>query len=303
MSQARSRKDLGFYLVMIAPAVLLMAGVIALPILLSVAYGFTDYGIKPDAVVHFIGLDHYLRIFQDPVFWQAFWNNMFVVAVSVFLQIPVAFVIAFVLYRSMVKGSGFFQSMVFLPNFLSTIVVGMLFHQIFNQNGPASQLVQWITGDLSAQANLFARPETAMIPIGIALIWMYAGFYMITFLANMQKIDAGIIEAARIDGASEAQIFLKIVAPILSGTLFLNCILAIAGSLKGFDLIYAMTGGGPGNNTIVLPIYMYNYAFRMNADDSYSYGSAISNVIVALSIGLILISNWVSKKTGSGEAS
>jgi len=302
MSQSPRRRDLGFYLFMIAPTVLLFLGIITYPIVLSVIYGFTDFGIKPDAPVSCIGLSHYLRIFQDPVFWQAFWNNMFVVAVSVFVQIPIAFILAYVLYRQMVKGTGFFQSMVFLPNFISTIVVGMLFSQIFKQDGPASLLVQMFTGDPSAQANLFVHPETAMIPIGIALIWMYAGFYMITFLANLQKLDPGIVEAARIDGASEIQIFLRVVAPMLSGTLFLNCILAIAGSLKGFDLIYAMTGGGPGNNTIVLPIYMYNYAFRMNATDSYSYGSAISNVIVALSVVLILISNFVAKKTGNGEA-
>ena len=82
----------------------------------------------------------------------------------------------------------------------------------------------------------FLDRETAMIPIAIALLWVYTGYFMLVFLANMQKMDKGILEAASIDGANEFNIFLKIMVPSLAGVILINCILAIAGSLKGFDV-------------------------------------------------------------------
>src|SRR4030043_38403 len=105
--------------------------------------------------------------------------------------------------RKLVRAGIFYQSMVFFPNFLSTIVIGTLWKRLFQADGPVARLLQLLSGDPSAQFDLMLRAETVMYPIGFALIWMYTGLYMIVFLANMQKIDANMIEAAKIDGATE----------------------------------------------------------------------------------------------------
>jgi raffinose/stachyose/melibiose transport system permease protein len=171
----------------------------------------------------------------------------------------------------MVRGQGFFQSMVFLPNFVSTVIVGIIWRLMIAPDGPLTQIVQLVTNNPGAH---------------------------IDWLEN---------EATSIDGASEFQIFFKIMVPMLSGIIVVNCILAIAGSLKGFDLIWAIAGNQGGlkmQNTMVLPVYQYNNAFSTSADPdtAMSFGSAISNVIVLISVSLIVVANWAGRKFKAGEA-
>ncbi len=299
----RDRRALGIYLGMIAPGVLIYLFIVAYPVVYSLWLSFTNFNPNRGGEWQFVGALQYKTMLTDPMFWHSFRNNMIVVAVSVFGQIPAAFILAYILYRNKVKGGPFFQSMVFLPQFLSTIVIGILWKRMFTADGPVSRLIQIVSGDPTAQFDLMLKADTVMFPIGFALIWMYTGFYMIIFLANLQKMNKSMIEAAKIDGASEPQIFVRVILPLLSGTILVSTILAIAGSLRGFDLIFAMTTQGlQRNNAMVLPIYMYQTAFQDYRNDMrYAYGSAISNAIVVISIALILLSNWVGKKFNTEE--
>jgi raffinose/stachyose/melibiose transport system permease protein len=237
-------------------------------------------------------------MFSDPNFFHALKNNLIVVAVSVFGQIPIGFVLAYILYRKMVRASGFFQTIVFLPHFLSTIVIGILWKRMFQADGPVSRFIQLVSGDPGAQFEMMLHANTVMIPIGFALIWIYTGLYMIIFLANLQKINDNLIEVAKIDGATETQIFFKIIVPLLSGTILVSTILAIAGSLRGFDLIFSITTQGlQRNNAMVLPIFMYQTAFQNYTNPMrFAYGAAISNMIVLISLALIGVSKLISKK-------
>lgn len=288
---------------MVLPGMIVYLLIIAYPIIHAIWLSFTDYNPNRGGEWNFIGLMHYAKMMQDPMFWHAFRNNMVVVAVSVFGQIPIGFMLAYLLYRKKVKAQSFFQSMVFLPHFLSMIVIGLLWRRLFMADGPAAQFIQMVTGDPSAQFTMMLRPGAVMVPIGVALIWVYTGFYMIIFLANLQKIESTMIEAAMIDGATETQTFTKIIVPQLSGTILVTAVLAIAGSLKGFELIFSMTTQGlQRNNAMVLPIYMYQTAFQDYTNPvRFAYGSAISNAIVVISILLILFSNFLSKKVNAGE--
>jgi raffinose/stachyose/melibiose transport system permease protein len=242
-------------------------------------------------------------MFRDPNFWHSLKNNMIVVAVSAFGQIPIGFALAYILYRRLVRARSFFQSMVFLPQFLSPIVIGILYRKLVGADGPVSTLMQLVSGNPDRQFMMMLKSETVMIPIAFALLWMYTGFYMIIFLANLQKIDTNIIEAAKIDGANEPQIFGRVIVPILSGTILVSTILAIAGSLRGFDLIFAITTQGlQRNNAMVLPIFMYQTAFQDYSNPMrFAFGSAISNAIVLISVVLIMASNAIGKYFKAGE--
>ena len=288
---------------MVGPGLAIFLFIIAYPIVYSVWLSFTDFNPNRGGAWNLVGFLQYKTMLTDPNFWHSLRNNMIVVAVSVFGQIPIGFVLAYILYRKMVKAQFFFQSMVFLPQFLSTIVIGILWKRLFQADGPISRLIQIFSGDPGAQFDLMLRSETVMYPIAFALIWMYTGFYMVIFLANLQKIDTGMIEAAQIDGATERQIFLKVIVPLLSGTIAVSTVLAIAGSLRGFDLIFALTTQGlQRNNAMVLSIFMYQTAFQdFNNPSRFAYGSAISNAIVVISIGLIMLSNFIGKKLSAGE--
>jgi raffinose/stachyose/melibiose transport system permease protein len=283
---------------MVGPAVAVLLLILAYPVCSSIFISFTDFNPVITRHIHFTGLENYAAMFRDPDFWRAFRNNMIVVLVSIGGQIPAGFLLAYILYRKMVRAAHFFQAMVFLPNFLSTIVIGILWRRIFLANGPVSRLMQIITGDPAQQFTMMLYPEKIMIPISFALIWLYTGFFMIIFLANLQKIDQGLIEAAQIDGAGEMQIFIHIIVPMLSGVILVNAIMAIAGSLKGFDLIFSMTTQGvQRDNAMVLPVYMYQKAFQDRSDDMrFAYSAAISNVIVAISLLIILITKLVGRK-------
>ncbi len=294
----RDQRALLIYLGMVAPALIIYLFIVAYPVFYSIVLSFSDFNPNRGGDWNFVGLLQYKTMLADPNFWHALKNNLIVVAVSVFGQIPIGFVLAYILYRKLVKGRNFFQTIVFLPHFLSTIVIGIMWKRLFQADGPVSGIIQLITGDPRAQFEMMLYRETVMIPVGFALIWIYTGLYMIIFLANLQKIDENLLEAAKIDGATEPQIFLKIIVPILSGTILISTILAIAGSLRGFDLIFSITTQGlQRSNAMVLPIFMYQTAFQNYSNEMrFAYGAAISNAIVIVSLILILASRMVSRK-------
>ncbi|MBN1411238.1 MAG: sugar ABC transporter permease [Spirochaetales bacterium] len=287
--------NLIIYILMLTPGLLCYLAVIAFPVVFSFVLGFTHYDLFHPEDTKFVGLGNYFTMFADPLFWRALSNNVFVILVSVFGQIPLGTIMAYILFRKMVRFRGFFQSMVFLPITISTIVVGILWKHIFSPHGLGAFLLKQLTHNPDAMFTFAVEPQTAMLPIGFVLIWLYTGFYMLVILANLQKLGDEIIEAAQIDGATEFQIFLRIIVPNLSGVIKVLSILAIAGSLKGFDLIWAMTGGGPANYTMVLPIYMYKYAFYTHHTDAYSFGSAIATFIVAVCIAIIVVVEFIGK--------
>lgn len=296
MKNNRMRGDLLFYIAMIAPAFILFLGIIAGPILASLGIAFTDFDYRPNQTVDFIGFDNFIKIFTDDVFWLAFKNNMLVVALSVFGQIPLGLLLAYFLFRGMVKAPNFFQAMVFFPQVISTVVIGKIFKSFFDIRGAATGLVRLITDDPSFSFRWFIVPSQAMIPILIGMLLIYTGYFMLLFLASMQKLDGGIVEAASIDGANELQVFSQIITPALSGIIVVNAIQAIAGSLKSFDLIFAMApndGRGMAEANMVLATYMYHKGFKAR---KMAFGAAVSVIIVFISIVMIYIASWLGKK-------
>jgi len=279
-------------MIFVLPALSIYLAVIAFPIISSVGLSFTDYNIYRNLAI-WIGLANYIKIFKDPVFWFSMKNNFFVIFVSVFGQIPLGFTLAYFIYRRLVKRGGFFQSMVFLPTVISTIIIGILWSKMFSPIGVVPRIIQVITNNPDYSMTIMNNKSLAMIPIGFVLLWMYTGTYLIIFLANLQNIDPNIIEAAQIDGATESQILIKIIVPQLYGVLVVTMILAISGSLRSFDLIFAMTGGGPAYYTNLLSIYMYNQSFIFH---NYGVGSAVSTVMVVLSIVLVILIRFARKK-------
>lgn len=291
-------KRVSTYMIFVLPALAIYLAVIAFPIISSVGLSFTDYNIYKNLAV-WTGLANYIKIFKDPVFWFSMKNNFFVIFVSVFGQIPLGFTLAYLIYRRLVKRGGFFQAMVFLPTVISTIIIGILWSKMFSPIGVVPRIIQFITNNPDYSMTIMTNKNLAMIPIGFVLLWMYTGTYLIIFLANLQNIDPDIIEAAQIDGATDGQIFRKIIVPQLYGVLVLTSILAISGSLRSFDLIFAMTGGGPAYYTNLLSIYMYNQSFIFH---NYGVGSAVSTVMVVLSIVLVFLIRLARRKIDIMEA-
>lgn len=276
------------YAVLVGPGVLIYGAIAIFPILVSLVISFTQW--SGFGVPKLAGLANYVTMFKDGVFLHALRNNALIVGISVFGQIPFGFILAYVLYRRMVKFENFFETMIFLPITISAIVVAILWNRIFSPVGIYTGLIRNITHDPQYIMMIFQNKTWAIFPVLIVILWMYTGLYMIIFLANLQKISRSVIEAAIIDGAREGQILGRIILPSMTGVIFTTAVLAISGSLKSFDLIWAMTAGGPAHYTEVLAIYMYNNTFQYY---KYGYGSAISIVMVLLSVGLITVAQNV----------
>lgn len=283
-----NKQKLVSYYTLLLPALIVYVGILIFPICMSAGLSLTKW--SNFQLKGFAGFRNYLGIFQDPAFYRALWNNTQIMLVSVLGQIPLGIVLAYVLFRKFVRGVKFFEMMIFLPITISSVVVALLWNRIFSPVGVYTALVRTATGNPDYVVTITENPAFAMVPILVVLLWMHTSLYMVMFLANMQRIPLSSLEAAKIDGAKEGTILWNIVLPALSNVIFTSSILAISGSLKSFDLIFAMTGGGPVDYTNVMSIYLYKHTFTYS---NYGYGSAISIVIVVLSVGLISLGRYV----------
>ncbi|HNT60211.1 MAG TPA: sugar ABC transporter permease [Rectinema sp.] len=284
MVNARSKRR--SYLSFVLPAFIIYATIMVFPLVFTLGLSFTKW--KGYGPIEFVGLRNYVRLLSDPVFHIGLRNNILIVLISVFGQIPLGFLLAYMLHRRMVKGAKLFEIMIFLPITISSVIVAQLWNRVFAPVGILPTIIRQITGNQDYIMKIFESKDFAFVPIMFVLLWQHTSLYMVIFLANLQRIPESIIEAAKIEGANEGTIFLKIIAPILAPVAFINSILAISGSFKSFDLIYSMTGGGPAHFTEVMAVYMYNTTFVFQ---NYGYGSAISIVIILF----IVLAIWLTK--------
>ncbi|WP_277680230.1 carbohydrate ABC transporter permease, partial [Gracilibacillus dipsosauri] len=191
--------------------------------------------------------------------------------------------IALLLNRK-IKGLKLFRTIGFLPVVLSTVVISITWSLIYNsENGLINELLRTIGLDFLAQ-NWLGDSKWSMIAVLVTVIWQFVGLYLIIFLAALQNVPEEVLEAARIDGASEWKTTWSITIPMIWDTIIVAVILCISGSLKTFDLIYVMTNGGPAHSTDVMALYMFNETFNQL---QYGYGSAVSVIIFFFSLILI----------------
>jgi len=281
------------YIILVAPALFLYLFVMAFPAIFSIVISLSNFRggkIFSSGSMTFAGFKAYFDIFKDPYFFMALKNNIYIVLISVFGQIPLGFFLAYILSRGLIKETDFFQTMIYLPNVIAAVIIGILSKRFFLSSNSVLLEIQRFFNPAAE----YLPGKNAMLPILIVILWMYTGMYVLIFLANMQKIDISIIEASKIDGANEMQTLRYIVLPALSGVIVTCAILAISGSLKSFDLIFVMTEGGPAYSTSVLSIYMYMKAFR--GAPNYPVANAISTIMIVICFILIGITRLAEKR-------
>lgn len=279
------------YLSFVLPAFIIYMSIMVFPMVFSFALSFTKW--KGYGPMEFVGLQNYIKMFSDPVFRIGLRNNILIVLISVFGQIPLGLLLAYMLHRRMVRGSKQYEMLIFLPITISSVIVAQLWNRVFSPVGILPTIVRQITGNSEYIMTIFENKTLAFVPIMFVLLWQHTSLYMVIFLANLQRVPDSVIEAAQMEGAGEGIIFRKIIVPILAPVAFVNSILAISGSFKSFDLIYSMTGGGPAHYTEVMAVYMYNTTFVFQ---NYGYGSAISIVIVLFIVAAIMITKAVTNR-------
>jgi len=273
----KKRKQTLLITILVAPAVILFTYLVVFPVFQAAFFSFFKWnGLGPLSQDKFRGLDNFVNLFQDPVFINAIRNNIIVVALSLVIEIPLALYVAFLINNKKFKGAVFFRTFFFLPYVLSEVITGLLWQFIYNpQYGFIKALYTAFAPDSPVPAFL-ADPKTVLGAIMVALVWKYFGFHMSILIAGLQDIPEDVREAAKVDGASEMQTTWKIVIPMLKPTLFISVFFSIVGSLQVFDVVWAMSRGGPVNASETMVTYLYTYGMkRMNI----GYGSAVAIVI------------------------
>ncbi len=226
--------------------------------------------------ITFAGLYNYKRLLVDPNFKEVLGNTFLFLIVQVPIMLLLAILLAVLLNKKDLKFKSFFRTAIFLPCATSLVSYAIVFRALFAENGFINYLLSSL-GFISENINWLGNTGTARLVIILALIWRWTGYNMIFFLSGLQNINPSVYEAAKIDGASEWKTFWKITVPLLRPMLLLTAIMSTTGTLQLFDESVNLTKGGPGNTTMTISYYIYN--FINGGVPNFTYSAAISYVV------------------------
>jgi raffinose/stachyose/melibiose transport system permease protein len=274
------------------PALVLVTAIVYFGIGANLVFSTWDWnGISPNPGS--VGFDNYLKMFADPVFWQAIRNTLIFSIIVVFAQMLLGLVLALAV-RVRVVGRNLLRTMIFVPVVLSGAVVATSFRQLLAPAGPINQLLETL-GIISQPIAWLANPSTALLVLAAVNIWQFTGYSFVIYDAAIGQIDPHLIEAATVDGATILQLTRYVISPLLTGTHLILIVLGFIGGFKTFELVFLTTGGGPGTSTEFLSTYIYRQGItQFHA----GYGAALS---IALAVVALIFAVLQIRLTQGGD--
>lgn len=269
----------------LAPAVILYGVFLLYPMLDSIRLSFFTWSGYATEAQEFVGLRNYHYLLtQDAVFWRALRNSMIWVALSVAIPMVISLLMALALNQR-IWGRNAFRSVFYIPSVFASITVAAIWRWIYNPTlGALNEALTAVgLGDLTHE--WLGDPDTALYSIFIASVWQGVGFNMVLFLAGLQQVPAELVDAARVDGANRWQVFRNVTLPALRPTTVVVVILTIINSLKVYDLVVGMTGGGPAQSSQVLALWSYQQSF---SNHNFGAGGAVATVLLIVSMCLVV---------------
>lgn len=269
----------------LAPGVLTYFFVVLAPLFIGLRYSFFSWSGGPKKT--FIFFDNYIQLIHDKDFINSLLNNLKLMLLVMFFQLIIAFVLALILNSKITKWRDLHRFAIFLPVVVSQVAVSILWKIIYNQNyGLLNRFLNSVGLSFLTQKWL-DDPKIVLYSVAAVIVWQFIGIYLVIFLSGLQAVPEELYESAQIDGANAFTQTMVITIPLMKQTIVVAIILAISGSMKIFDHIYVMTGGGPGKASTVAAMYAYNMTFKRF---QYGYASTISIAILLVSLVLIFIS-------------
>lgn len=271
---------------LVLPAVLTILLVALFPLLWTVWESVHLHDLRmPWLGKPFIGFDNYVEAFTDPRFWGALGHTAFFAATSVGLELIIGLWLALALNRAF-RGRGLVRAAVLVPWAIPTVVSALLWRFMFEgQHGIVNTVLVQL-GLLDQPVVWFIQPEAAWIPVILSDVWKTTPFVALLLLAGLQNIDTSLYEAARIDGASAWRQFRHVTLPLLKPAILVALIFRTLDAFRVFDLIYALTGGGPGTSTEPIALYTFNVLLQ---NLQFGYGSALSVIVFLVTFGLAMV--------------
>ncbi|HSI40226.1 MAG TPA: sugar ABC transporter permease [Xanthobacteraceae bacterium] len=257
---------------LLAPAVLVTAIIVFLPMVQAVATSFYDLVLFRPNASRFVGFGNYVKLFRDPVFWTALWNTVVWIGLTVPLQMGLGLVTAILLNREF-PWRGLARALVIIPWALPSVVIALMWRWIYDPNTGVLNDILLHLSLIHSAVPWLADPDLALYAVIATLVWQGFPFFAVMILAGLQGIPKSQYEAAALDGASGSRQFLHITLPGIAPVLATAGLLRVIWVANSMDVIFVMTGGGPGYATHTLPLYAFIKA-RQNLD--FGYGTAIA---------------------------
>ena len=291
MSRPDERRNRLTPYIFVGPAALLFAAFSLIPIIIAITLSFQDTQTLGEG--QWVGLDNYAQMGSDRLFRTALLNTLVFTIGTVPTAMAAGLGLAVALNRPL-PGRGVLRAMFFVPMVAAGVVVGVIMSWIFNVDyGVANNALALFGID---RMPWLTSPSMAMFTLIMVVVWTRIGFCMVIYLGALQSIPSELKEAAAIDGAGRWARFRSITLPMLTPTTSILLILNVVFSIQAFDVIYVMTGGGPGFSTTVLIQYVFRSAFQ---DGEMGYAAALGLVLVGILLVFTLLRQQASKRAES----
>jgi raffinose/stachyose/melibiose transport system permease protein len=266
---------------LLTPGVLIFFAFFIVPSLMGFYFAFTNLDASFN-VTRFVGFDNFVTLYENPSNMLAFKNTFIFAVVTTVFKISLGLLLA-ILANQALKSKLLLRSVLFFPVILSTIAVAIAFKAIFHPSTGILNVFLRYVGLDSLAMNWLTDPSLVMFSISFVEIWKWTGFAMMLFLAALQSVPQEVNEAAKIDGASPWQLFRYITLPMLTPVMNTNVILSVIGGLKVFDLVYALTGGGPGYASNVINTAVFK-AFAAGRNGEATAANLVLFVIILIAV-------------------
>lgn len=280
----RGREPGSGLILFVAPGLLIYTVFLVAPVVQASFYSMSSwngFGVPSE----FLGYDNYVAVLADPLFWRALGHNLVLITFMFVTVMPLAFGLA-VLIADRIRFAIAFRLVFFLPFVLAEITAGLIWRFLLDGN-------YGLVAGVLPETFVLADPQLALYAVATVMVWKSFGFHLVLFIAGLQQIDRSLYEAADIDGASNWQKTMRITLPLLGPTVALSGFFIVINSLQAFDIVMAMTSGGPARATSTMVHYLYTDAlsgFRVG------FGSAIGVVIFFITLAFALAYQRITRR-------
>ncbi|RYH11571.1 carbohydrate ABC transporter permease [Tropicimonas sp. IMCC6043] len=264
-------------LILLPPALILFTLFVVLPLGESGYYAFFNwngYGTP----TNYVGLENFERIAGHSVFHTAVGNTAKIILISLFVQMPLALLLALLIYQK-TPTNAVFRLIFFVPYILAEVAAGLIWSFVFDGNYGVTASIAQAFGVESIF--ILADRDWAFVAILTVIVWKYFGFHMMIYIAALQGVSNDLIEAARIEGATRTQVVRYVQIPVIKPAITVSAFFAIIGALQVFDVIIPLTNGGPSNTTHTIVTYLYTFGLtRLNI----GFGSAVGVMLFVAAV-------------------
>lgn len=266
--------------VFVAPALIFMVLMMLIPIAMTLSFSLTDWNLLTGKAPAFNGISNYIEILSSSEFWHSFGITFSYTFLAIAMELVAGVLLAVLINRDFL-GKGVVKTIILLPYMMAPVAVGMMWMLFYE---PTSGFMNWLFQSIGLPRSGFTSARSSVIPsLAFVEFWQMTPMVVIVCMAGLAALPEDCMEAALVDGASPFQTFFRVKLPMLMPTIFSIGLLRFVDVFKSFDLIYAMTKGGPANASRTLNIYAYETAFSY-----YKFGlsSAILTVVFIVVLGI-----------------